>query len=311
MEPLAKCLPKCYCCNQGRPTTYGRGGVAVVEIQLASQESLALQDRIRRYYRETAWQYRLVWSREHLHYGYYDERARTHRQALVRMLEVMADAAGIQPGMRALDAGCGVGGASRWLARDRGCRVVGITLVPEQVSEAQRLAKQQGLPQEQVRFLVADYTATPFRDGEFDAVWALESSCYAEPKEAFLREAWRVLKPGGVLVVADFYRTYEHGSSLTRAWEESWAMPTLQTPGQWLDSLASVGFSVVAHKDLTRSVYPSVRRLLLWGLATYPLLVLAPWTPRVPAANIRSALLQAHTFERREACYCLTVAQKS
>ena len=50
------------------------------------------------------------------------------------MNRVLADRAGIRPGQRVLDAGCGVGGSSLWLAEQRGAAVVGITPVASQVS---------------------------------------------------------------------------------------------------------------------------------------------------------------------------------
>ncbi|MCL6645305.1 MAG: hypothetical protein K6U88_10085 [Dehalococcoidia bacterium] len=59
---------------------------------------------VRAYYAEAAGQYRVLWG-AHYHYGYWDERVRTHRESLERMVEVVADAAGIRPGDLVLDAG--------------------------------------------------------------------------------------------------------------------------------------------------------------------------------------------------------------
>ena len=67
-----------------------------------------------------------------------------HRQALVRNNEVLADIAAVQPGERVLDAGCGVGGSSCWLAQHREATVVGITLVPDQVARARAIARARG-----------------------------------------------------------------------------------------------------------------------------------------------------------------------
>lgn len=264
-----------------------------------------------RYYRETAWQYRYVWDPDHLHYGFTDRPHMPHREALVRMLEVMSSAAWVCPGDVVVDAGCGVGGAARWLAKRKGAKVLGYSIVPEQVAEARR--RSQGIPN--VAFAVGDYRDLPLPDESVDIVWALESSCYARPKTDFLDETFRVLRPGGRLVVADFYRARGPSdaseASLLAAWEESWAMPQLQTQDEFLDDLAAWGSAYLWNRDITSNVLPSARRLYRIGRIFAPLARLTPGVvSRVPIRNIESAILQWEVFRRGLASYAVTVATR-
>ena len=126
------------------------------------------------YYDQTWLDYRLLWlNRNNLsvHFGYVDATTRGHADALPNMNRVLAERAVIRPGQRVLDAGCGVGGSSLWLAEQRGAEVIGITPVADQVARARRFAATRMLA-DRVAFEQADYTNTPFPDGSFDVVWA-------------------------------------------------------------------------------------------------------------------------------------------
>ncbi|MEP7189784.1 MAG: methyltransferase domain-containing protein, partial [Roseiflexaceae bacterium] len=164
------------------------------------------RDAVIAYYDQTWLDYRLFWLNRRtlsVHFGYTDPTTRGHTDALLNMNRVLADRAAIQPGTRVLDAGCGVGGSSLWLAQARDAIVVGITPVASQVARARRFAAMRKLG-DQITFEQADYTNTPFPDASFDVVWALESLCHAPAKAAFYREVARLLRPGGRLVLAEY-----------------------------------------------------------------------------------------------------------
>src|SRR5258705_1811347 len=81
------------------------------------------RDAVVAYYDQTWLDYRLFWLNRRtlsVHFGYTDTTTRGHADALLNMNRVLADSAGIQPGARVLDAGCGVGGSSIWLSQARG-----------------------------------------------------------------------------------------------------------------------------------------------------------------------------------------------
>ena len=77
-----------------------------------------------------------------------------------------AERAGIQAGMYVLDLGCGLGGASRYLAAECGCRVAAIDLTPNFVEAARILTARCGLA-ERIEFRQANALALPFEDGTF------------------------------------------------------------------------------------------------------------------------------------------------
>ncbi len=105
------------------------------------------------------------------------------------------------PPLKILDVGCGIGGASRRLARAfPDAHVTGITLSPEQVARATALAAEAGL--KNVTFTVMDALAMAFPPDSFDLVWACESGEHMPDKGRYVAEMARVLAPGGTLVLA-------------------------------------------------------------------------------------------------------------
>jgi len=247
-------------------------------------------DAIVAYYDETWLDYRLLWlngKNLSVHFGYTDTTTRGHTGALLNMNRVLADRAGIRPGERVLDAGCGVGGSSLWLAQERGAQVVGITPVGSQVMRARHFAARHKLA-DRVSFEQADYTCTPFPAASFDVVWSLESLCHAPDKAAFYREAARLLRPGGRLVVAEYVRAARPlgavGELLLHEWLDGWAIPDLDTRAEHLNHLAAAGLAEARLDDVTAHTRPSLRRLFRMTFWTYPLAVMGR------AVGIRSAI---------------------
>ena len=66
----------------------------------------------------------------HLHWGYFDNKRRTLREAQDALIDQIARVARIDRDARVLDVGCGIGGTPLYLQRSHGCRTVGLTNSP-------------------------------------------------------------------------------------------------------------------------------------------------------------------------------------
>ena len=111
----------------------------------------------------------------------------------------------LKPGEAVLDVGCGTGTVALLAKKKVGPqgRVEGIDAAAEMVARATTKARRSGL---QVEFSNATAQELPFKDGEFDVVLSTLMFHHLPKKgrEEFAREAVRVLRPGGRLVVVDF-----------------------------------------------------------------------------------------------------------
>jgi SAM-dependent methyltransferase len=99
-------------------------------------------------------------------------------------------------GKDAIELGCGTGYVSGWMAR-RGARVTGIDVSPDQLATARRLAREHGAD---ITLIEGNAEATGLPDAAFDfAISEYGAAIWCRP-EVWLREAWRLLRPGGKLV---------------------------------------------------------------------------------------------------------------
>lgn len=270
------------------------------------------------YYDHCQVDYALVWQLDEalcMHYGYWEDDVPHHRAAVQRMNKEVAKAAGLHSGMHVLDAGCGVGGPSIYIA-GQGCTVEAITLSDKQVETGRRNAARLGLG-DRIHFSKQNYLSTSFPDATFDVVWAIESVCYAWDKADFTREAYRVLKPGGTLVVADFYSApLEEGSAddiLMKKWTDSWAIQSYATVSEFHSALSDAGFRHIEDRNITQQVTPSIRRLYLSffpGVATTFIAGKLGLRNEVQTKNTWSTYYQYKAFQRQLWEYHLFSARK-
>jgi MPBQ/MSBQ methyltransferase len=175
---------------------------------------------------------------EHIHLGHYGSppRRKDFIKAKHDFVHEMVRWGGLDrlpPGTTVLDVGCGIGGSSRILARDYGFAVTGITISPQQVKRAQELTP----PEVKAQFKVDDALNLSFPDASFEVVWSIEAGPHMPDKARYAQEMLRVLKPGGILVVADWNQRDDRRNPLN--W---WERPVMQ---QLLDQWSHPAFSSI------------------------------------------------------------------
>ena len=234
------------------------------------------EKRVSAYYKNARSQYRLFWyspTSLALHMGFWEDNARSLTDALLQENKFLAETARITRDDLVLDAGCGVGGSSIWIAKHIGAKVIGIANEQGLIDEARRNAEVNKVTGT-TTFELQNYNHTNFPSDTFDVVWAIESFDYAPDKRALFEEMYRILKPGGRLVVADFF---QHRDIRNRNEElifdnitTTLAVYQTQWWGEYIPILKELGFNNVREFDKTNAVRPSSKHLYKVGLAIAP-----------------------------------------
>lgn len=208
-------------------------------------------DGVAGHYDELDIVYRRIWG-EHVHHGYWQtgrEAPEVAAQALVRLVEKRLE---LSPGQQVCDIGCGYGATAAHLAGHYGVSVTGLTLSAAQADIGQRRA----IPG--LTILRRDWLDNRLSDAGFDRAYAIESSEHMVDKARFFAEAWRVLRPGGRLVVCAWLE-----GERASGWEKRHLLQPICTEGR-LPSMGSVadyralaaetGFTPEHYEDISRNV---------------------------------------------------------
>jgi len=223
------------------------------------------------YYDQTEVHYRMFWKFEEalgLHYGIWSEGIKNLKEAVLNTNKLLAELGEIKSTDVVLDAGCGVGGSAIYLAKKIGCKVTGITLSEKQAATATAFAEKHGVNQ-LVTFKAMNYILTTFEDNTFDVVWAIESMQTAINKSDFLKEAKRVLKPGGKILIADCFKSYDYPfdkNKLMRLMFNGWAVTDVLSCKEFEQKANKEIFSVRINQDVTKEVAVSVRKFFIAAL---------------------------------------------
>ena len=206
----------------------------------------------------------------HVHWGYWPRpEAATggeadYAAAADRLAEELIAAAAVGDGQHVLDAGCGFGGTTALLnERFEHMGLTGLNIDERQLERARGLVAAR--PSNTVSFERGDACALPYAGRTFDRVLAVECIFHFPSRERFFAEAWRTLRPGGILALTDFVPA-RAARPVVRLVTEHRALARFQYLGRcnldgslprYRQMARRIGFEPLAERNLTRHTLPT------------------------------------------------------
>jgi tocopherol O-methyltransferase len=240
-------------------------------------------DEVARHYDQLDRFYRELWG-EHVHHGFWMTGKESPEEATRALVDIVAARARIAPKMDVVDIGCGYGATARMLAHEKLTNVVGYTISETQYwyAQGQQAAREKSQEEEALvdepvnpRIVHADWLRNELPDASQDVVIAIESTEHMADKVAVFREAARVLRPGGKMVVC----AWTVGRQ-PKPWHRRRLLDPIQREGRltgidreedYVNWMTAGGLSVTGRDDVSTRVkrtWSVCLRRLLWGLVT-------------------------------------------
>lgn len=229
------------------------------------------------YYQDCKKDYKLIWRLEKvwgIHFGYFEPGDKSLSGAILKMNDQIIANANISKSSMVLDAGCGYAGTAMHIANKKHCHIEAITIVDEQVSTANKIIKEKGLDK-YINVTNQDFTKTNFKDNTFDVIYGIESICHAFNKKAFLKEAYRILKPGGKLLILDGFNSKEKDEytakekEILKNFTNGWAVDSLASANFFINTSKELGFINQEYDNITDKTIKTSKILYLASFPAY------------------------------------------
>ena len=165
--------------------------------------------------------------------------------------DILAEKAGIGKNTKVLDVCSALGGPARHLAKKYACKVTGLDATKKMVDQAIERTEKAGLAH-LITYKLGNALDMPFKAGTFDVAWGQDAWCYITDKDRLIGEAYRVLKPSGVIAFTDWIQA---GNMTDKEWEDLnsfMAFPYMDTLDGYEQILKKTGFKVLEKEDLSK-----------------------------------------------------------
>lgn len=158
------------------------------------------------------------------------------------------DQLNIGPDNHVLDAGCGIGGSSRFAASQYGCRVCGIDLTDDYVTTGNQLCRWTGLD-DKIKLHQGNALDLPFADASFDKAFMLHVGMNIPDKTGLAGQFSRVLRDGGLLGIYDVMKTGDAPLVFPVPWATSADGSAVDSVDTYKAALENAGFEIIAERS--------------------------------------------------------------